>query len=59
MNDTDLVTEVAELVQNGLRMAAAIHAVAVANGISCHDVQELVNGQIGYSVATRFALGVA
>lgn len=59
MRDQDIVTECAELIRSGLRMASAIHAVATANGMACADVQALVNDQIGYSVATRFALGVA
>ncbi len=57
MRDQDIVTECAELIRSGLRMASAIHAVATANGMACADVQALVNDQISYSVATRFALG--
>lgn len=59
MPDNDIVTEVAVLIQNGLRMGSAIRAVAHANMMSFGDVQELVNQQIEFSWPAQLALGVS
>lgn len=59
MTDSEILAEVATLVANGLSMARAIRATALANGLSFVDVQDIVNQTIRYSVGTLASLGVA